>query len=145
MSLFEGQKVTEVVTATDIKRLTGITPDDFQFQDGDPSEKLDELLYEWIEGIASHVHVRLGRTVKQDEEGYLAIKDIIVRTVAKVVAVAQQQRSSPIIQTGDFVVSVLNTAEVTNDIKKSCVRFCGKVESMSFHQQNRSKGDNHEP
>ncbi|MED4126313.1 hypothetical protein P4641_20415 [Halalkalibacterium halodurans] len=140
MSLFEGQKVTEVVTAKDIKRLTGITPDDFQFQDGDPSEKLDELLHEWIEGIASHVHVRLGRTVKQDEEGYLAIKDIIVRTVAKVVAVAQQQRSSPIIQTGDFVVSVLNTAEVTNDIKKELRPFLRKSRINVFSSAEPFKG-----
>ncbi|KQB92109.1 hypothetical protein ABEU79_09765 [Geobacillus thermodenitrificans] len=118
MSLFE-KSVTEVVTPQDVRDLTGVSADNFGFPPdiSDPEKKLDDLLSTWIERIASHIHARLKRTVLEKDDEYLAIQDILVRTVAKVVAVAQQQRSSPIIQINDFAVSILNTSDVTKDLE----------------------------
>ncbi|OQP07556.1 hypothetical protein B1690_03230 [Geobacillus sp. 46C-IIa] len=117
MPLFE-KPVTEVVTPQDVLDLTGVSADHFGFPPdvGDPETKLDSLLSTWIERIASHIHARLKRTVLETDDDYLAIQDVLLRTVAKVVAVAQQQRSSPIIQIDDFAVSILNTSDVTKDL-----------------------------
>jgi len=116
MPLFE-KTVTEVVTPQDVRNLTGVSAEYFRFPNAtDPEAALDDLLSTWIERIASHIHARLKRTVLETDDDYLAIQDVLVRTVAKVVAVAQQQRSSPIIQIDDFAVSILNTSEVTKDL-----------------------------
>lgn len=125
MPLFGGDtKVTDFVKAEDVRMLTGISASDFHFENQeDPEKALDELLNKWIEQIASHIHVRLGRTVDPNSDEALAIKDILLRTVAKLVAVAQQQRSSPVIQIGDFAVSILNTAEVTKDLNSELMPF----------------------
>lgn len=117
MSLFEGKEVTEVVTAQDIKDLTGITASDFNFiNEEDQEEALNKLLEKWIERIASHIYVRIDRTVSVEDGEFLAIQDVLIRTVANLVAIAQQQRSSPVIQIDNFAVNILNTAEVTKDL-----------------------------
>jgi hypothetical protein len=112
------------VTPKDIKRLTGIQVADFMFEnESDPTVALDELLSTWIEQISSHVEARLHHSISVEDTEYQAIQDVVVRTVAKVVAVAQQQRSSPVIQINDFAVSILNTSEVTKDLDKELKPF----------------------
>lgn len=124
MSLFEGKKVTEVVTAQDIKDLTGITASDFDFvNEEDQEEALNKLLEKWIERIASHIYVRIDRTVSVEDGEFLAIQDVLIRTVANLVAIAQQQRSSPVIQIDNFAVNILNTAEVVKDLDRELKPF----------------------
>lgn len=124
MSLFEGKEVTEVVTAQDIKDLTGITASDFNFvNEEDKEEALNKLLEKWIERIASHIYVRIDRTVSVEDGEFLAIQDVLIRTVANLVAIAQQQRSSPVIQIDNFAVNILNTAEVVKDLDRELKPF----------------------
>lgn len=124
MSLFEGKEVTEVVTAQDIKDLTGITASDFNFVNEEDQEKaLNKLLEKWIERIASHIYVRIDRTVSVEDGEFLAIQDVLIRTVANLVAIAQQQRSSPVIQIDNFAVNILNTAEVVKDLDRELKPF----------------------
>lgn len=124
MSLFEGKEVTEVVTAQDIKDLTGITASDFDFvNEEDQEEALNKLLEKWIERIASHIYVRIDRTVSIEDGEFLAIQDVLIRTVANLVAIAQQQRSSPVIQIDNFAVNILNTAEVVKDLDRELKPF----------------------
>lgn len=124
MSLFEGKEVTEVVTAQDIKDLTGITASDFDFVNEEDQEKaLNKLLEKWIERIASHIYVRIDRTVSVEDGEFLAIQDVLIRTVANLVAIAQQQRSSPVIQIDNFAVNILNTAEVVKDLDRELKPF----------------------
>lgn len=124
MSLFEGKEVTEVVTAKDIKDLTGITASDFDFvNEEDQEEALNKLLEKWIERIASHIYVRIDRTVSVEDGEFLAIQDVLIRTVANLVAIAQQQRSSPVIQIDNFAVNILNTAEVVKDLDRELKPF----------------------
>lgn len=115
--LFEEKDDKEVVTPKDIKSLTGIKASDFNFVDVEDEDKaLDELLGKWIERIASHIYVRLQRKVSVEDSEFYAIQDVLIRTVANLVAIAQQQRSSPVIQIDDFAVNILNTSEVTKDL-----------------------------
>jgi hypothetical protein len=124
MSLFEEKKVTEVVTAKDIKDLTGISANDFNFVNEEDQEKaLTSLLEKWIERIASHIYVRIDRTVSVEDGEFLAIQDVLVRTVANLVAIAQQQRSSPVIQIDSFAVNILNTSEVTKNLDNELKPF----------------------
>lgn len=124
MILFEEKKVTEVVKPQDIKELTGIKPSDFHFVNVEDEEKaLDDLLKKWIERIASHIYVRIGRKVSEEDGDYLAIQDVLIRTVANLVAVAQQQRTSPVIQIDNFAINVLNTSEVTKDLDSELKPF----------------------
>ena len=124
MSLFEGKEVTEVVTAQDIKDLTGISASDFNFVNEDDQEKaLDKLLEKWIERIASHIYVRIDRTVSVEDGEFLAIQDVLIRTVANLVAIAQQQRSSPVVQIDSFAVNILNTSEVTKNLNNELKPF----------------------
>lgn len=129
MSLFENREVTDVVTAKDIRDLTGITASDYQFSDDveDPERALDEMLEVWIRRIASHIYVRLGRSIKEDAPESLAIQDVLIRTVAKLVAVSQQQRSSPVVRINEFAINVLNTSEVTKDLDAELSPFKRKT------------------
>lgn len=121
--LFTGEELLEVVKPEDIRDLTGVNADDFGFESENPEAKLDELLSKWIEGIASHVHVRVGREFEKSDKEYPAIRDIIVRTVAKLVSVAMHQRTSPVVQLDEFAISILNTAEVTKDLDEEVKPF----------------------
>lgn len=117
MALFGDTKVIEIVTADDIKGLTGIIAGDFNFNNVDDDEKaLNELIENWIERIASHIYVRINRTVDVTDGEFLAIQDVLIRTVANLVAVAQQQRTSPVVQIDSFAINILNTSEVTKDL-----------------------------
>lgn len=124
MPLFAGQIETDVVTPTDIRQLTGVTASDFDFpSESDPEKALDTLLSIWIERIASHVHTRLEREIQAEDDEYKAIQDVVIRTVAKVVSVALQQRTSPVVQISDFAISILNTSEVVKDLPKELRPF----------------------
>lgn len=124
MSLFEGGEVTSIVTAQDIKDLTGIKPEDFNFVNADnQDDALNSLINKWIERIASHIYVRIDRTVALDDGEFLAVQDVLIRTVANLVAIAQQQRSSPVIQIDSFAVNILNTSEVTSNLDKELKPF----------------------
>lgn len=130
MSLFEGKSVTEVVTAEDIKNLTGIKTGDFEFANVDNQEEaLNNLLENWIEKIASHIYVRIGRKVDVNDEESLAIQDVLVRTVANLVAVAQQQRTNPVVQIDSFAINILNTSEVTKNLDVELEPFIRYKES----------------
>lgn len=50
-------------------------------------------------------------------------RDVLIRTVANLVAIAQQQRSSPVIQIDSFAVNILNTSEVTKNLDKELTPF----------------------
>lgn len=124
MSLFEEKKVTEVVTAKDIQDLTGINASDFNFVNEDDQQKaLEKILEKWIERIASHIYVRIDRKVSVEDGEFLAIQDVLIRTVANLVAIAQQQRSTPVIQIDNFAVNILNTSEVTKDLDEELKPF----------------------
>ena len=115
MILFEEKKVTD---------LTGINASDFNFVNEEDQQKaLEKLLEKWIERIASHIYVRIDRKVSVEDGEFLAIQDVLIRTVANLVAIAQQQRSSPVIQIDNFAVNILNTAEVTKDLDKELKPF----------------------
>lgn len=121
-----------MVTAEDIRHVTGISTSDIDFSDDSDSEgSLDELLETWIERIASHILVRLGRQVDPDGGEAPAIQDILTRTVANLVAVAQQQRSSPIVQVSDFATKVMNTREVTKELNDELEPFFNYSEEDS--------------
>lgn len=131
MPLFEGKLAHEVVTPDDIQDLTGIRTEDFRFeQETDAEQALNDLLTTWIDRIASHIHTRLKKELIPTDDEYEAIQDIVVRTVAKIVAVAQQQRTSPIVQINDFAVTILNTSEVIKDLDKELKPF--KTRRVSF-------------
>lgn len=124
MSLFVDKQVTEVVTAQDIRNLTGIKTGDFEFANEDDQEAaLNELLENWIEKIASHIYIRIDRQVDTEDGEFLAIQDVLVRTVANLVAVAQQQRTSPVVQIDSFAINILNTGEVTKELDKELEPF----------------------
>lgn len=124
MSLFVDVDTTEIVTAEDIKSLTGISASDFNFTDVEDVEKaLNKLLESWIDRIASHIYIRIGRKVDVSDGEFLAIQDVLVRTVANLVAVAQQQRTSPVVQIDNFAINILNTSEVTKDLDEELKPF----------------------
>jgi len=124
MSLFVDKQVTDVVTAQDIRNLTGIKTGDFEFANEDDQEAaLNELLENWIEKIASHIYIRIDRQVDTEDGEFLAIQDVLVRTVANLVAVAQQQRTSPVVQIDSFAINILNTGEVTKELDKELEPF----------------------
>lgn len=124
MALFKNVDVLEIVTAKDIRNLTGVTAGHFTFQDAEDVEKaLDELLETWIERIASHIYVRIERSVDVTDGEFLAIQDVLIRTVANLVAVAQQQRASPVVQIDNFAINILNTSEVTKELDKELTPF----------------------
>ena len=111
-SLFTGRAAAEVVPAAAVRQLTGTTAADFRLEDQEnPEVVLDEMIEAWIEETASNIRVRLGRQVDAEGIEGPGMRGVLIRTVANVIAVAMQQRSSPIIQLGDFATNVLNTSD----------------------------------
>ncbi|MGP4041900.1 hypothetical protein ACTWP4_18660 [Gracilibacillus sp. D59] len=127
MPLFD-QPITDVITVDDIKKNTGIASGDLPLEIDAGStttqeELFNDLLKTWIKSVGSHVKTRVKREFSSTDEEYEAIRDIVIRTVAKLVAVAVQQRSSPIVQINEFAVSVLNTSDVIKDLPKELKHF----------------------
>lgn len=105
-------------TPKDVIDLTGITPDSLGLDEQlNPQAALDSLLTVWIDRISIAINARLtqGRVLPSDPN-YKGIIDVSVRTVAKLVAVAVQQRTSPIVQVNEFAVNVINTTQVIKDL-----------------------------
>lgn len=115
--LFKGKKATEVVSVSAIRALTGITAADFRFDGQDePEQALDALLEQWVEETASNILVRLGRQVDPAGADSAGISGVLIRTVANIVATAHQQRSSPVIQLGDFAARVMNASDALDKL-----------------------------
>ena len=122
--LFKGKAASEVVTVDAVRQLTGITSDDFRLHDHDDADKaLDDMLQQWIDETASNIRVRLGRQVDPQGPDGPGIRGVLVRTVANIVATAHQQRSSPVIQLGDFATRVLNTSEAFAKLDEELAPF----------------------
>lgn len=106
-------------TPQDVINLTGVSPSDLGLDElENPAQALDELLGTWLNRITAAINVRLNAgqvTIK--DPNYEGIVDVCVRTVAKLVAIAIQQRTSPIVQIGEFAVNILDTSKVTRDLE----------------------------
>lgn len=123
-SLFVGSEASDVVTVAAVRGLTGITSDDFNLSHHDePDKALDDLLAQWIDETASNIFVRLGRQVRTTSGEAAGIRGVLVRTVANLVATAQQQRSSPVIQLGDFATSVMNASTAFDKLEAELAPF----------------------
>src|SRR5699024_9852971 len=114
----------EVLTADDIRNLIAINASDFLLTEGEDENKArDDVLEGWDKRIASHIYVRIERKVDVHDKEFLAIQDVLVRTMANLVAVAQQQRTSPVVQIDNFAINILNTSEVTKELDKELKPF----------------------
>jgi hypothetical protein len=101
-------------TPQDVIFLTGIKPDDLGFHDeAEPDKALYDLLTQWLDRIGVAIDIRLGEgTVRNTDSRYKGLIDVSVRTTAKMVTVAIQQRTNPIVQIGDFSVGAVDTTDV---------------------------------
>lgn len=110
-------------TAQDIIDLTGITPQALGFEENQTTQ-LNTLLNTWLTRISAHIDLRLGDgAILQTDSKYPALVDVCLRTTAKLVAIALQQRTSPIVQINDFAISVLNTSAVIQDLDNELKPF----------------------
>jgi hypothetical protein len=102
----------------DIINLTGVTPAALGLDhQANPEQALSDLLTTWLERISTQIDVRLIQgKVNSDFQYYNGIVDVAIRTVAKLVAVAQQQRLSPVVKIGEFATQILNTSQVIQDL-----------------------------
>src|SRR5581483_1899910 len=111
-------------TPDEILQLTGIRPANFSLADDPPGpdaqtayEKLSAILSAWADNISSAIDARLKNgSVSDTDARYKGIKDVCLRTVAKLVATAMQMRLSPVIRIDDFIMRVLNTSDVTKEL-----------------------------
>ena len=124
-------------TPQDVINLTGVKPSDLGLDElENPEQALTELLGTWMNRITAAINVRLNSgqvTVK--DPNYEGIVDVCVRTVAKLVAIAVQQRTSPVVQIGDFAVNILNTSQVTKDLEAELKPYQKKP--VSFFSSNK--------
>lgn len=119
-NLFDSKRAVEVVPVSSVIQLTGTTPDALGLPD---ETALEDAIKAWVEETASNIHVRLGRTIDPHGIEAKGMAGVIVRTVANIIAVAQQQRSSPIIQLGDFATNVLNTSDALAQLDTELAPF----------------------
>jgi hypothetical protein len=104
-------------TPQDIRKFSGVTPQDLGLED---DVALDELLNEWLDRISTAIDVRLkeGTSVKSIDNRYKGLVDVCIRTVARMVVIAQQSRSNPIVQLNEFTISTIDTSEVIKNLDK---------------------------
>lgn len=117
MSLFEEGKAAEVVKPADIIEQAGITPEDMKLdQKNMPDKALEDMVKIWIEQIASHISVRLGYTIQEDATEKKAIEGILTGNVMNMITYTLQQRTSPIIQLGDYAVDIIEASRVIENL-----------------------------
>lgn len=105
-------------TPEDVIQFTGVRPDTLGIEGEHAEQQLYNLLTEWLERISTAIDVRLaeGSPVRPTDKRHKGIVDIAVRTVAKMVTIAQQQRSNPVIQINEFSVTMINPSLVIKDL-----------------------------
>lgn len=124
MSLFRDRETAETVKPEDVIQEAGLRPDDLGLDDKDkPDEVLQELVKTWIEQMESHIYVRLDYQLDEKDKGYAAIKGILTGNVMNIITYALQQRTSPIIQLGDYAVDIINASQVTKDLDEELEPF----------------------
>ena len=100
---------------SDVKNLTGVHYDELGMDD---AAALDAVLGQWLEWITSRIDAMLAQAPVEAEDALRdAVDDVAVRTCAKMVAVARQNRTAPVVQINDFAVQIINTADVTADLQ----------------------------
>lgn len=104
-------------TPQDVRLLTGIKPIDLGFENETAEQDLDELITTWLTRITSAINARLIQgEIKTTHSNYAGIVDVSIRTVAKLIAIAQQTRINPIVQINNFAVDIINTSQVIKDL-----------------------------
>lgn len=107
-------------TPQDVKYLTGITPEELGIDASvsiNPDQTLNDILTTWLTRISSAINTRLVQgEIDANDSKYDGVVDVCVRTVAKVVAVARQNKIAPIQQIGQFAIEIINTSDVIRNL-----------------------------
>lgn len=133
MGLFKEQEITDVIGVNKIIMATGANVESLWLTDQeDPEKALKDLIERWLLFIESHVYTRFQTQVSKDDKYYYAMQDIIERHVAKMVGVAMQLRTSPVIQIDDFTTSVIDTSKVTEKLDRELQPFKAAKRRVNF-------------
>lgn len=103
-------------TPEQVKRLTGVQA--ASLAKGMTEEELDQALSVWLEQLSAEIDTRLGETVTDVDARYKGIEAVILRTIAKLVGYAVQNRTNKVVQVGEFAVRLLNASDVVRDLNQ---------------------------
>lgn len=103
-------------TPEQVKGLTGVQP--VSLAKGMTEEELNVVLTTWLEQLSVEIDTRLGETVSTADARYKGIEAVILRTIAKLVGYAVQNRTNKVVQVGEFAVRLLNASDVVRDLNQ---------------------------
>jgi hypothetical protein len=103
-------------TPKQIRELTGIQAS--HFSKSMTEEELDAVLLQWINHIGTEIDVRLKETILNTDSRYIGTEAVALRTLSKLVGYAIQNRTTKVVQIGDFAIQLLNSSDVMKDLDK---------------------------
>lgn len=103
-------------TPEQVKDLTGVQPASLAKDMTDT--ELDSVLSTWLTQLSAEIDTRLGETISTTDARYQGIEAVILRTVAKLVGYAVQNRTNRVVQVGEFAVRLLNASDVIRDLNQ---------------------------
>ncbi|MBD1373753.1 hypothetical protein IC620_15510 [Hazenella sp. IB182357] len=113
-----------------IKQLTGLTTD--RLSDDMSDIELDAILNEWITHIGVEINTRLGEVIPIDDSRYKGIEAVALRTIAKLVTYALQNRTSGIVQVNEFTIKMLDASEVVKSLDRELKPYVKRTINL-FH------------
>lgn len=103
-------------TPQQVRDLTGVQPS--SLSKGMTEAELDVVLTIWLEQLSVEIDIRLKETIATTDARYKGIEAVILRTIAKLVGYAVQNRTNKVIQIGEFAVRLLNASDVVRDLNQ---------------------------
>ncbi len=104
-----------------VKAATGVKPEDLSLN---TEEELQHVIESWL--LEAKDYIDRNRRRSFDEDTPPMIENIAVRIVANMIGIATQRRTSPIIQTGDFNVQLVEDEVITQSIRSDLRRLFPK-------------------
>lgn len=131
------------ITKEDVKKATGIKPDDLGLE---TENDLNDLIDKWITQATNLINEDRNRdyakevTAGKRDEVPPGIENICERLVANIIARAILRRETPIVKNDDFEVSMTSDEVFTGSIKSDLARYPMKP-SLGFFRVGGSNED----
>jgi hypothetical protein len=103
-------------TSEQVRELTGVTAKALGQNITD--DQLTAIIETWLGHVAAEINNRLRETVLPADSRYKGIEAVALRTVAKLVGYAVQNRTTKVVQVGEFAIRVLDASDVTRELDR---------------------------
>ena len=118
--------ITLYCTVEDVKRITGVTPENYGLKENE-NKKLDDILNDWISMSTSVINRYVGYTFKKREVPP-DVKLVCTILTSNIISFAQSRQETPIIRKDDWSMKLLDADFFTDELKSLLDPFKEEVD-----------------